>query len=458
MLKKLFFLSLCLLFICPATNASNGVIVEPETIRIGLSQGVQKVEFSVSGSCQLIDSSANRVLGSALKNDRWQVTKEGNQLLLFKNGNLVNSIYGSLHLLGNKLEVGIASGSGSVTNRSGEGEKEELVILGANNKSISKHNLTGSEVLSASGRSTLNKTEDQNLIRVYNGESSARYRGDLEIRPDDLGLTVINELPFEEYIYSVLPSEMPSAWPAEALKAQAVAARSYSLAQLRSYSKYGFDLLASQTSQVYKGFDWENPATNSAVQATSGQIMTYRGQAVDAVFHSSSGGYTENSEDVWSNTVDYLRARPDTADQNNNHYNWSVTYTQEQLTNLINKAGYKFSRVTDLIEVERTSTGARVKKMSFVGFDTDSNPITEDIYNSNAVRMVLGLKSAMITLNKKFDDSQNLLEVTIQGNGWGHGLGMSQYGALGLAKQGYNYQSILKYYYTGVEISGSYGG
>ena len=96
--------------------------------------------------------------------------------------------------------------------------------------------------------------------------------------------------------------------------------------------------------------------------------------------------------------------------------------------------------------------------MSFVGFDTDSNPITEDIYNSNAVRMVLGLKSAMITLNKKFDDSQNLLEVTIQGNGWGHGLGMSQYGALGLAKQGYNYQSILKYYYTGVEISGSYGG
>jgi stage II sporulation protein D len=455
MLKKLFLLLICILFVCPATNASNGVVVEPDTIRIGLSQGVQKVEFSVSGSYQLVDSSANSVLSSVLKNDRWQVIKEDSRLLLFKNGSKVSSIYGPLQLLGNELEVGIASGGGSVINQSGE---EELVILGADNNSISKHNLAGSEVLSASGRSTLNKTEGQNLIRIYNGESSARYRGDLEIRPDDQGLTVINELPFEEYIYSVLPSEMPSTWPAEALKAQAVAARSYSLAQLRSYSKYGFDLLASQTSQVYKGFDWENPATNSAVQATSGQIMTYRSQAVDAVFHSSSGGYTENSEDVWSNTVDYLRARPDPADQNDNHYNWSVTYTQEQLTNLINKVGYKFGRVSDLIEVERTSTGARVKRISFVGFDTGGNPLTEDIYNSNAVRTVLGLKSALFTLNKKFDDSQNLLEVTIQGNGWGHGLGMSQYGALGLAKQGYNYQDILKYYYTGVEISGSYGG
>jgi stage II sporulation protein D len=186
--------------------------------------------------------------------------------------------------------------------------------------------------------------------------------------------------------------------------------------------------------------------------------MTYRGQAVDAVFHSSSGGYTENSEDIWSNTVDYLRARPDPSDKNDKHYNWSITYTQEQLINLINKAGYNFSKVTDLIEVERTSTGARVKRMSFVGLDASGNPITEDIYNANAVRTVLNLKSAMFTLNKKFDDNQNLIDVTIQGNGWGHGLGMSQYGALGLAKQGYNYQDILKYYYTGVEISGSYGG
>ncbi|HAU32088.1 MAG: SpoIID/LytB domain protein [Desulfotomaculum sp. 46_296] len=455
MLKKILLLSLCLLFICPATNAADGVIVEPDTIRIGLSQGVQKVEFSVSGSYQLIESSTNRVLGSVLENDRWQVTKDGSRLLLFKNGNLVSSIYGSLQLLGNKLEISIASGRGSVTNKSGEAD---LVILGANNKSISKHNLTGSEVLSASGQSILNKAEGQNLIRIYSGETSARYRGNLEIRPDNQGLTVINELPFEEYIYGVLPSEMPSAWPAEALKAQAVAARSYSIAQLRSYSKYGFDLLASQTSQVYKGFDWENPATNSAVQATSGQIMTYRGKAVDAVFHSSSGGYTENSEDIWSNTVDYLRARPDPADTNDKHYNWSVTYTQEQLTDLINKAGYKFSKVTDLIEVERTSTGARVKRISFVGLDANGNPITEEIYNANAVRTVLGLKSAMFALNKKFGGNRNLLEVTIRGNGWGHGLGMSQYGALGLAKQGYNYQDILKYYYAGVEISGSYGG
>jgi stage II sporulation protein D len=105
-----------------------------------------------------------------------------------------------------------------------------------------------------------------------------------------------------------------------------------------------------------------------------------------------------------------------------------------------------------------SSTGARVKRISFAGLDTNSAPVTEDIYNANAVRTVLGLKSALFTLDKNFDGDQNLLDVTIQGNGWGHGLGMSQYGALGLAKQGYKYQDILRYYYTGVEISGSYGG
>jgi len=454
MLKKILFLLLCLLFICPAANASGGVLVEPDTIRIGLAQGVQTVEFSISGSYQLINSSDNRVLGSA-HNEKWHVTKENGQLLILKNGKPFSIIYGSLQLIGKELEVSIATGSGSVINYSGE---RELAIHGGNNKSVSKQNLNGSEILSASGHSTLNKAEGQNLISIYNGETSARYRGNLEIRPDDQGLTVINELPFEEYIYGVLPSEMPSTWPTEALKAQAVAARSYAMAQLRSYSKYGFDLLASQNSQVYNGFDWENPATNEAVEATSGQIMTYRGQAVDAVFHSSSGGYTENSEDIWSNTVDYLRARPDPSDKNDKHYNWSITYTQEQLIGLINKAGYKFSKVNDLIEVEQTSTGTRVKRMSFVGLDTIGNPVTEDIYNANAVRTVLGLKSSMFTLNKKIDESQNLIEVTIQGNGCGHGLGMSQYGALGLAKQGYNYQDILKYYYTGVVISGSYGG
>lgn len=455
MLKKIFLLALCLLFIFPSANASGGTPVEPDTIRIGLVQGVRNVEFSVSGSCQLIDTAGNRVLGGALKSDRWQVAKEGSQLLLLKNGNFFSNIYGSLQLLGDGLEVSIASSSGYVTNNSSEGE---LVILGAGDRSVSQQNLTGSEVLSAYGQSALNKTQGQNLIKIYTGETSARYRGSLEIRQDDHGLTVINELPFEEYICSVVPSEMPSTWPAEALKAQAVASRSYAITQLRSYGKYGFDLLASQSSQVYKGFDWETPATNSAVEETRGRIMTYRGYPVDAVFQSSSGGYTENSEDIWSNTADYLRARPDPADQNDKYYNWSVTYTQDQLTNLINKAGYNYSEVTDLREVERTSTGKRVKRMSFVGFDINGNPVTQDIYNANAVRTVLNLKSAMFTMNKEFDDEQKLLAITFQGNGYGHGLGMSQYGALGLAKQGYNYQHILKYYYTGIEISGGYRG
>ncbi|MGB9904782.1 MAG: SpoIID/LytB domain-containing protein, partial [Desulfotomaculales bacterium] len=263
----------------------------------------------------------------------------------------------------------------------------------------------------------------------------------------------------EEYLYGTVPAEMPAGWPPEALKAQAVASRSYALAQIKKNSGASpFDLLATQVSQVYRGYDWETPATNRAVDETRGVVLTWRGAPAEAYFHSSSGGFTENSEDVWKNRVDYIRARPDPFDLNDRHYNWQVSYPKEELIKQLASKGYKFKDIFDLAEKERTSTGKRVKRLLVSGLSETGAPVTVEIGNANEVRTALGLKSAFFTLEKELDARQKLVRVTLRGNGSGHGLGMSQYGALGMAGKGYSYQDILKYYYSGITISTGYGG
>lgn len=441
----------------PAVVAQGGVLVEPGTIRIGLMQQVPVVEFAAQGDYQIIDMGSKQTVAVPQPGEKWQVRTSGTRLELLREGVLINAFTGtgSLQVRENKYQVAVLSGSGALVNRS---SGEEMTALGAGGRSVPVQNLSGLNILSAQGQVIAVQPGGQNLLVLYTEGRGQRYRGNLEVRRDEQGLTVINELPVEEYLYGVVPSEMPASWPAEALKAQAVAARSYTLAHLGSYGRYGFDLLATQGSQVYKGYDGENPATTHAAEETRGLIMTYRGLPVDAVFHSSSGGATENSEEVWKNPVDYLRARPDPADFNDKYYNWKVVYSMDQLINQLNTNGYQFSEVHDLIELERTSTDKRVKRLVIKGLDMNGNSVLEEVYNANAVRVVLGLKSAFFTMQKEADQQQKLLRVIFEGNGWGHGLGMSQYGALGLARQGYSYQDILKYYYTGVTLSGNYGG
>lgn len=448
-------LLLLVFLLCPAAVASGEVVVEPGTIRLGLMQGVPVVEFAVEGRYQIIDTGSKQAVAVPRPGEKWQVRASGSQLELLRDGVLVNTFTGALQVRENKYQVAVLSGSGALVNRS---SGEEMIALGADNRSVSLQNFSGLNILSARGQVEAGQPGGQNLLVLYTEDRGRRYRGSLEVRREEQGLTAINELPVEEYLYGVVPSEMPASWPAEALKAQAVAARSYALAQLGSYGRYGFDLLATQSSQVYKGYDGENPATTRAVEETLGLIMTCRGLPVDAVFHSSSGGTTENSEDVWKNPVDYLRARPDPADFNDKHYNWKVTYSMDQLINQLNTKDYQLSEVHDLIELERTSTGKRVKRLAVKGLDVDGNSVLKEVYSANAVRVALGLKSAFFTMRKEVDQQQKLLSVTFEGNGWGHGLGMSQYGALGLAGQGYSYRDILKYYYTGITLSGNYGG
>lgn len=163
------------------------------------------------------------------------------------------------------------------------------------------------------------------------------YRGRVLLVPRNGGLTAINYVDLEEYLYSVLGAEMDGGWPREALKAQAVAARTYALYR-RQRSNGVFDVGDDQNSQVYKGLITESTGTLAAVNATRGQVLTYNGQAILAAFHSASGGHTENVEDVWNEPLPYLRGVPD-FDQGTPVFEWTKTFSQTDLSKRISGVG-----------------------------------------------------------------------------------------------------------------------
>lgn len=445
-------LILCLAAIVLPWRASGAVSVVVEDVRVGLALQVLTQDFSVTGEYQIVESTSGAPLARISPGEKWQARFIDGKIELLKNGAPLGIYNHPVTVKEVMQNIAIQSGHGSITNIT---TTDGIMALGAGGKMSSLPPEPGKcQVLSAGGQYPLNAVAGQNLVALNSGGAVKRYRGGIEFRPLADGMAVINQLPLEQYLYGVVPVEMPSTWPAEALKAQAVAARSYALSQIAAgaYSAYGFDLMATQQSQVYLGYDGENQLVNKLVESTRGQVMTYRDRVINAFFHSSSGGYTENSEDVWKDPLDYIRSKPDPMDRNDKHYNWVVSYDHAQLVSQLIQKGYNFSKVLDIEELSRTKSGARVQRVAVLGFDPDGKSLRTEIYNADSVRIALGLKSSLFTMSKEMDPRGGIARVTFTGSGWGHGLGMSQYGALGMAKQGYNYQEILKYYYNSVEI------
>jgi stage II sporulation protein D len=273
------------------------------------------------------------------------------------------------------------------------------------------------------------------------------YRGQLRLVARSDGLLAVNHVPLEEYLYSVVGSEMYPHWPLEALKAQAVAARSYALFRSRRPADPDFDLGRTVTWQAYKGYSRESDSTREAVTATTGQVVTYRGQIIEAVYHAASGGHTENAEDIWSKPRPYLRGVPD-FDQEAPVYSWQKTFTQAELSRLLPGLG-QVQRFTPL----RTTPQGRVLHMRVTG------TAGEKIFTGAELRRLLDLRSTLFQVSPTHNDLASTDPVNapnggfvFQGRGFGHGLGMSQWGAFALAQRGYTYQQILQYYYQGTEI------
>ncbi|MBP5975059.1 SpoIID/LytB domain-containing protein [Brasilonema sp. CT11] len=263
------------------------------------------------------------------------------------------------------------------------------------------------------------------------------YRGRTLVVPSQKGLSVVNWVALDEYLYSVIGGEMDPRWPSEALKAQAIAARTYALYERqRQRNNPLYDLGASPDRwQIYQGVSSESPTTYAAVDATAGEVLTYKNRVILSVFHACSGGHTENSEDVWGSTQPYLRAVPD-FDQNIKECNWSRTFSPAEISTQVPEVG----NVKQIIPASTSPFGS-VKALKIVG---DKG---EKVLTGEDVRTVLKLKSTRFTVSNANGS------FTFTGLGYGHALGMSQWGAYNLASRGYNHLQILNYYYKGVALA-----
>ncbi len=362
--------------------------------------------------------------------------------------------------------------------------------------------------------------ESKSLLSIRSNDSRGiwlgkrRYRGELKVRLSSNGLQVINYLGLEDYLASVVGSEMPKSWPLEALKAQAVAARTYALQRVRKSSFY--DIKSTQKSQVYLGLEAETKSTRKAVQRTRSLVMFHRGKLINAVFHSSAGGATEASGDVWKNQFPYLVSVP-AYDHQSPSNSWELRFDPQKL-----RLAFKEINGLKDIKILKVSPTGRVRLARVYGFDG-----TLDL-SGKELRRRLGLKSTLVsfktnTLDQEvtstyksnlFSDlssksmtkdgesvpsliqrmnnlwivdsegkpindvdippltipppamklvappkpyigpksKQGHVVLIANGSGAGHGVGMSQWGAYGMAQKGASFRQILFHYYRGVQI------
>ncbi|WP_026475749.1 SpoIID/LytB domain-containing protein [Alkaliphilus transvaalensis] len=319
-----------------------------------------------------------------------------------------------------------------------------------------------------------------------------KYRGEITAkRVSGNDMVIVNKLPLDEYLYGVVPREMSASWPMEALKAQAVTARGFAITTMGKYRNIGFDLCNTTSSQAYAGYDIEHARTNQAVDETKTLILTHNGQPISPFYHSNSGGHTENSENVWTAALPYIRGVKDDYSLDAPNGNWVETFTKAEIKEALQKNGINIGEPVN-IRVTEKSVNGRVLTLTVTGttgshdlskergrivfglrstwFDVAlqgggsvavKSATSEGLVNpkGSSVMTADGLKVINNSTNIKLFNGQNYKQVesgpevfAFEGKGWGHGLGMSQHGARKMAELGHNFEAILMYYYTGVKV------
>ncbi len=276
---------------------------------------------------------------------------------------------------------------------------------------------------------------------VKEEEIKFNYTNNLNVRVKrDAGIVTV---PLEDYVVGVLAGEMPIEFEMEALKAQAVAARSYVLKKMSYNKEKEYDVVDTVMNQVYLDNDYLKKTwgkdyvkkinkLKTAVIETNYQYVDYNGNIADTMFFSTSVGETENSEEVFSNKVPYLKSVSSTWDEISPVYKLNYQF---KLNEFLNKLDLPYSNFVKLEVIDSTSTG-RVKKIK----------INEKTFDGSVVVTKLKLKSNHFTIKQDGDT------INIMTKGYGHGVGMSQYGAQGMALNGYSYEEILMHYYQGTSI------
>ena len=300
-----------------------------------------------------------------------------------------------------------------------------------------------------------------------------RYRGELWFTATDTGVLVVNRLPVEEYLRGVVPIELGTRAEADrsALEAQAIAARSYSYIRvprdLAQQPRSGWHMVATVANQVYGGLDVEAPVVNSAIDATAGLVIQYGGLLVDAPYSASCGGRSSQPSEIWRDAHDepYLLNRDDTDPATGKAFcdispraSWTATFDESQLAEVVKRhlrdAGAMLPKVGTLTGVkvaDRFGSG-RVRSLQV---QTERGDVT---FSANEIRALFRdargaiLSSTYFSVDRESREHGHLTGVTLRGTGNGHGVGMCQWGAIGRARAGQNFRTILSHYYPGTVV------
>lgn len=391
-------------------------------IKIGLQENIERVRFQSKND--FIISQNNNILFEGENNTQYQINYNNNSFYILKDSNIIKVI----------------------------SNPEKIKITSNNNNNLF---------------ALYDIKFGQNYF--WAGAEKRQYRGDIYLNPVNSNkFNLVNYIDLSSYLLSVVPSEMPASWPKEALKAQSVVARSYILNSLNRHKDDDYDLCATVHCIVYNGAQNEHSSTSQAVITTKNEVITHKGNIIDAVFSSNSGGYTEASENVWKNELEYLKARntsksneyefpldpyqieewfiekPSSYSDNkyttNSSYRWIKEINLNQLKQIHN-----LDKITKVFVSKRTKTGT-VNEVTIKGLNNDIR-----IDNSSIRRALGGLKSNKFIIKNIYRDNE-LKDIIIFGAGWGHSVGMDQTAAAGMASEGMTYDDIIDYFYPNTEI------
>ncbi len=358
-----------------------------------------------------------------------------------------------------------------------EGSGREVVIKSGESGEVGVYSAAGKKLFSSSGWLGFTGVPYLEVYRFRPNGSFRWYafRGTLLVTTRDGHLICVNKLPLEWYLAGVVPSEVPYYFPKEALKAMAVVARTYTLSHLGRHKE--FDLCSTVHCQVYKGLLRESSATSRAVQATRGEVVRYRGRLCDTPFFAVCGGAGASAGDVWltGSSVPYLRGTVDTVSgklptdakrfiehpeqcycETASRFRWEERYSWQQLQSRIENGlehilGDRYHGLGTLraLEVKARTELGRVKVLRVVGSKS-----SYDIYGDRIRWLFSGGKVGGVgALNSTFFYVGSFPGgVRIRGGGWGHGVGLCQEGAAGRAAAGWDYQRILRHYYSGTKV------
>lgn len=336
------------------------------------------------------------------------------------------------------------------------------------------------------------------------------YRGGLDFKKVNGQNVIVNVVFMSSYLYGVISREMSPSWHVEALKAQAVCARNYAANSLGKHSEYGFDLCATVCCQAYSGTRFETENSYRPVDETENQVLTYDGDLAELYYSSSAGPRTEDVENVWGNKVPYLVSVDNSYEDTANIPNgvWTGSLTSDEASTIMRNKGYDVGVVTSIKATEYTENG-RVLKLEVTGShstrtfereaarmlfntvtksqmftvkgngeaaesvptvkatdgnSTSSMKIDELVMLTGSGRSTLAADKLFVS-NGVYQQEYEITETqqsgvntvfTFEGQGWGHGIGMSQYGAKGMAESGYSYVDILLHYFPGTNLENAY--